>query len=43
MDNIDALKSDLTVSIADAVDVDALEQIRISALGKKEGPRCDGA
>jgi phenylalanyl-tRNA synthetase alpha chain len=35
MDNIDALKSDLTVSIADAVDVDALEQIRISALGKK--------
>jgi phenylalanyl-tRNA synthetase alpha chain len=35
MDNIDALKSDLTGSIAGAGDVDALEQIRISALGKK--------
>jgi phenylalanyl-tRNA synthetase alpha chain len=35
MDNIDALKSELTGSITSAGDVDALEQIRISALGKK--------
>jgi len=35
MDNVDALKSELSAEIAGAADTAALEQIRISALGKK--------
>ena len=35
MDNIDTLQSELESMIANAEDMDALEQIRISALGKK--------
>ena len=35
MDNVDALKSELAALVEDAADVQALEQVRVSALGKK--------
>ena len=35
MDNLDDLKSELAGMITDATDMHALEQVRVSALGKK--------
>ena len=35
MDNLESLKSEITDQVAAASDLDALEQARIAALGKK--------
>lgn len=35
MDNVDTLRSDLMTAITDAADTDALDTVRVSALGKK--------
>ena len=42
MDNLDDLKSELAGMINSAADVQALEQVRVSALGKKGQDRKSG-